>query len=169
MSDFNFFMPIAKVDKEKRTVSGYASTPTEDGDGEIVTLEAVNTALPDYMEYGNIREMHALKAVGSAIEGNIDTKGLYLTAYISDDAAWQKCIPTELAGGVIVPPTYKGFSIGGRKLSKTGKKITAIEMTEISIVDRPSNPDCRIDIAKSAKRIGEAAGYLLKLKKTRSP
>ena len=28
MTDFQVFLPIAKVDKEKRTVSGYASTPT---------------------------------------------------------------------------------------------------------------------------------------------
>ena len=29
MTDFQFFMPIAKVDEEHRTVSGYASTPTK--------------------------------------------------------------------------------------------------------------------------------------------
>ena len=155
MSDFNFFMPIAKVDKDKRTVSGYASTPTKDGDGEIVTLDAIKGALPDYMDYGNIREMHALKAVGVAQEANIDTKGLFLTAKIVDDAAWQKCVE-----GV-----YKGFSIGGRKLSKIGNKITAIEMTEISVVDRPANPDCRMALAKSAKSVGDLPGYLIKAKK----
>src|ERR1017187_1437885 len=36
MSDFHVFLPIAKIDKEKRTVSGYASTPTKDSDGEVV-------------------------------------------------------------------------------------------------------------------------------------
>lgn len=159
MTDFQFFMPIAKVDKETRTVSGYASTPTKDGDGEIVTLDAIKGALPGYMEYGNIREMHALKAVGVAEEANIDTKGLFLTARIVDDAAWAKCVE-----GV-----YKGFSIGGKKLAKTGNKITGIEMTEISIVDRPSNPDARFALAKSQKTIGEAAGFLLKVKATRTP
>lgn len=170
MTDFQFFMPIAKVDKERRTVSGYASTPTKDGDGEIVTLDAIKTALPGYMDYGNIREMHALKAVGSALEANMDKRGLYLTAYIADDEAWKKCIPAPLEGGLFAPAVYKGFSIGGRKLAKTGNKITSIEMTEISIVDRPSNPDCRIDIAKSAKAMAEGnGGYLLKVKKVRSP
>ena len=131
----------------------------KDGDGEIVTLDAVREALPDYMQWGNIREMHALKAVGVADEANVDTKGLYLTARIVDDAAWKKCVE-----GV-----YKGFSIGGRKLAKTGNKITSIDMTEISIVDRPSNPDARFALAKSAKSIGDASGYLVKAKVTLSP
>lgn len=154
MSDFQVFMPIAKIDKDKRTVSGYASTPTKDGDGEIVTLDAIRGALPEYMAWANIREMHALKAVGTAQEANIDTQGLFLTAKIVDDAAWQKCVE-----GV-----YKGFSIGGRKLDKKGNKITAIEMTEISVVDRPSNPDCSFALAKSAKEVKEEPGYLIKAK-----
>lgn len=157
MSDFQFFMPILKMDTERRTVSGYASTPTKDGDGEIVTLDAIRGALPGYMDYGNIREMHALKAVGVAQEANIDTKGLFLTAKIVDDEAWKKCLE-----GV-----YKGFSIGGRKLDKKGNKITEIEMTEISVVDRPANPDCRITVAKSMKTLGDAQGHLLKAKKAK--
>lgn len=158
MSDFQVFLPIAKVDKESRTVSGYASTPTKDGDGEIVTLDAIRDALPDYMVWGNIREMHALKAVGVAEEANMDMKGLFLTAKIVDDAAWKKCLE-----GV-----YKGFSIGGRKTAKSGNKITGIEMTEISVVDRPSNPDCSISLAKSAKSLGDDQGYLIKVKNKRS-
>lgn len=159
MNDFTFFMPIAKLDRDRRTVSGYASTPTKDSDGEIVTLEAVKAALPDYMNWRNIREMHALKAVGTAEEANMDSRGLYLTAKIVDDNAWQKCVE-----GV-----YKGFSIGGRKLAKTGDKITKLEMTEISVVDRPANPDCRINIAKRAKDSLDAEGYLVKAKEPLSP
>ena len=162
MSDFSFFLPIAKVDKDKRTVSGYASTPTKDADGEIVTLEAMKMALPDYMAWGNIREMHKLSAVGVAEEANVDAKGLFLTAKIVDDAAWKKCLE-----GV-----YKGFSIGGRKVDKQGNKITEIEMTEISVVDRPCNPDARFTLAKSAKEASGAAGaggYLIKAKAPVSP
>src|SRR5689334_3308637 len=43
-NSFSFFMPTAKVDKERRTVSGYASTPCLDLDGERVTLDAVKEA-----------------------------------------------------------------------------------------------------------------------------
>lgn len=147
---FTLFLPLAKVNKEKRTVSGYASTPTRDMDGEIVTLDAVKAALPDYMRWGNIREMHRLSAVGTAEEAHTDGKGLFLTAKIVDDNAWKKCLE-----GV-----YKGFSIGGRKLDKVGEEVTEIEMVEISIVDRPANPDCRINVVKSAKA-GEAVEAIL--------
>ena len=154
MSGFNFFIPIEKFDKEKRLVSGYASTPTKDSDGEIVTLDAIKEALPGYMEWRNIREMHKLDAVGTAEEAHVDTKGLYLTAKIVDESAWQKCVE-----GV-----YKGFSIGGRKIDKKGNKITAIELMEISVVDRPANPDARFSIAKSAKELSTEAGHLVKIK-----
>lgn len=160
MSQFQFFLPIAKVDQDKRTVSGYASTPTKDADGEIVTLDAVKQALPDYMQWGNIREMHKLSAVGVAEEANVDAKGLFLTAKIIDDGAWKKCLE-----GV-----YKGFSIGGRKLDKQGNKITEIEMTEISVVDRPANPDARFTLAKSAKAVDDTVGgYLVKTKEKPTP
>jgi phage head maturation protease len=152
------FLPISKIDKERRTVSGYASTPTKDSDGEVISLDAVKAALPDYMAWGNIREMHGLSAVGVAQDANMDHKGLFLTARIVDDRAWKKCVE-----GV-----YKGFSIGGSKLAKEGDTITKLEMTEISIVDRPANPDCKIELVKSAKPVAEGA-KLLRLKPKTSP
>src|ERR1019366_1253906 len=103
--------------------------------------------------YGNIREMHALKAIGVAQEANVDTKGLYLTAKIVDEGAWQKCLER----------VYKGFSIGGRKLEKTGDHINEIELSEISVVDRPANPDCRITIAKAKKELDGEEGFLIKV------
>ena len=156
MADFKVFMPITKIDEEKRTISGYASTPKKDSDGEIVTLQAIKDALPDYMQWGNIREMHKLSAVGVAHEANIDKQGLFITAQIVDDVAWEKC----------KNKVYKGFSIGGRKLDKEGNKITALEMTEISVVDRPANSDCAFALAKSAKAVSQdCPGFLLKLAK----
>lgn len=160
MSEQNFtvFMPIEKIDKKKRTVSGYASTQTRDSDGEVISLQAVKAALPDYMSFGNIREMHKLSAVGTAEEANIDSKGLFLTAKIVDDAAWKKC----------EEKVYKGFSIGGSKLAKTGDTVTKIKLTEISVVDRPANPDCRFQIAKCAKEMAEGdLGHLLKSKEAK--
>jgi hypothetical protein len=157
--NFQFFLPIEKVDKKRRTVSGYASTPALDSDGEIISLKAVKAALPGYMEYGNIREMHALKAVGTASEANIDEKGLYLTAKIVDDAAWKKCVE-----GV-----YKGFSIGGAKLAKAGNIVTQIDMSEISVVDRPANPECKFNVAKMAKAQAGFEAYLVPIPKAIDP
>ena len=156
---FGFYLPIAKAEKQKDgsvIVSGYASTPDLDLDGEIVSLDAVKKALPGYWEWRNIREMHQPSAVGVAQEANIDDRGLFLTSKITDKEAAQK----------VLDEVYKGYSIGGRKLSKTGNVVTEIELIEVSLVDRPANPECRIELAKSAKKADAQPGYLVKAAKS---
>jgi hypothetical protein len=136
-----FYCPIAKVDAEQRMVWGYASTPAEDDQGEIITREAMAAALDDYMKFANIREMHQPSAVGVAKEAAIDEKGLYLGAKIVDGDAWQK----------VVEGVYKGFSIGGRVTARDPadrRLITALHLTEISVVDRPANPEAVFDCWK---------------------
>lgn len=134
------YVPISKIDKEKRMVWGYASTPSLDLQGERVSLDAIKSALPDYMAWANIREMHQPSAVGVAKEATVDDKGLYVGSKIVDDDAWKKCLE-----GV-----YKGYSIGGERVSKAGDTITELKLFEISLVDRPANPDCRIEVTKAA-------------------
>ena len=140
------YLPIAKVDREQRMVWGYASTPTRDLDGEVIALEAIRQALPGYMQWRNVREMHQPSAVGVAEEANVDATGLYLGARIVDDDAWKK----------VVGAVYKGFSIGGNVTDRDGSTITGLELIEISLVDRPANPDCRIEVIKAAAAGGEA-------------
>lgn len=139
-NEFSVYLPILKLDEEKRMVWGYASTPSKDLQGEIVPLEAIKAALPAYMQWANIREMHTSSAVGITKEANVDETGLYIGAKIVDEAAWQKC----------KEQVYKGFSIGGNKVRKVGDTIKELQLLEISIVDRPANPDCRIDVIKVA-------------------
>lgn len=151
MKDFNvtasgkmtFFVPLTKVDDEQRMVWGYASTEAVDSDGDIVTREAMEGALDGYMKFANIREMHQLSAVGTADEANVDNKGLWLGAKIVDDVAWKK-VKTRV---------YKGFSIGGaatKRDPRDPKKITGLELIEISLVDRPANPEALIEVFKAA-------------------
>jgi HK97 family phage prohead protease len=138
-----FYWPIAKVDHEQRMVWGYASTESEDDQGEIVRREALAAALDDYMRFANIREMHQPSAVGVAKEANLDDRGLYLAAKIVDDDAWAK----------VVEGVYKGFSIGGRVTARDPRDrniITGVSLTEISVVDRPANPEAVFDCWKAA-------------------
>ena len=144
------FVPIAKLDDEQRMVYGYATTEALDAQGEIIKREAIEAALPHYMRFANIREMHQLSAVGVAKEAEFDEKGLYLKAKVVDDEAWAK----------VKEGVYKGFSIGGRvterdRLDK--KLITGVELNEISLVDRPANPEALID---AYKVWGEAAAKI---------
>ena len=134
---------IQKIDAEQRMVWGYASTEAKDGHGEIVLKSAIEGALDDYLEFANIREMHQLSAVGTAEEAFVDDKGMYVCAKVVDDGAWKK----------IQDKVYKGFSIGGKVLARDPddkKIITKVRIDEISLVDRPSNPEARFDVWKAA-------------------
>src|SRR5216684_168020 len=88
-------------------------------------------------------------AVGISTEATVDDRGLYLGAKIVDGDAWQK----------VVEGVYKGFSIGGKVTARDPadrRLITALHLTEISVVDRPANPESVFDCWK--RSIGPAAG-----------
>jgi phage head maturation protease len=128
------YAEITKIDRDRHMVFGYASTEALDSQGEIVKREALEAALPDYMRFANIREMHQPSAVGVATEAELDARGLYLAAKIVDPVAWEK-----VTSGV-----YKGFSIGGRVVARDQAQkhvITGVTLSEISLVDRPANPE----------------------------
>jgi len=133
---------LTKIDAEQRMVYGYASTEATDAHGEVILKSAIEAALDDYLTFSNLREMHALSAVGTTEEATVDDKGLYIGAKVVDDTAWKK-----VTSGV-----YKGFSIGGKVLARDKDDktiITKIALNEISLVDRPSNPEARFDIWKA--------------------
>lgn len=142
MNDFIGYVGIEKVDEEQRMVYGRASTPQLDSQGDVVTVKAMEDALPGYMRFGNIREMHTSSAVGKTKEATVDEGGLFIGAKVVDDRAW-----TKVKEGV-----YSGFSIGGRIRSRNPEKaeeITGLELLEISLVDRPANPGAVFDVWKS--------------------
>lgn len=124
-------------------VWGYASTEAVDSDGEIITADAMKAALPDYMKWGAVREMHQAKAAGTAIEARVEDDGrTFFGCHIVDSEAVKK-----INAGV-----YKGFSIGGKvterdTLNKT--IIKGIKLIEVSLVDRPANPEAVFTIIKA--------------------
>jgi len=142
-------MPFAKVDKERRTVSGFATLDNVDKQNDIVTTDASLQAFSKFR--GNIREMHQPSAVGRMVSFkedkyfDPDTKkfysGVYVSAYISKGAqdTWEK----------VMDGTYTGFSIGGKMLKwddafdeKMDKQIRIIkeyDLVELSLVDSPAN------------------------------
>lgn len=138
-----FFGEIRKVDEEQRMVWGYASTEALDSHGEIVTKGAIKDAWDDYMKFANVREMHQPSAVGIVKEFNFDDSGVEIGVHVVDDAAWAK----------VVAKVYRGFSIGGKKLpggyDTVTKTISKMKLTEISLVDRPANPESMISMWKS--------------------
>ena len=142
-------MPFAKVDKERRIVSGFATLDNLDRQNDIVLTEASLKAFSKFR--GNIREMHQPSAVGKMVSFkedkyfDPDTKkfysGVFVSAYVSKGAqnAWEK----------VLDGTYTGFSIGGRmnkwddgydeKADKPIRIIKEYDLVELSLVDNPAN------------------------------
>lgn len=167
-------MPLQKVDKKRRIVSGFATLDNEDTHGDIVTKEASAKAFASFR--GNIRLMHqpipAGKLVNFREEEYYDPKtqkmhsGIYVDAYVSEGA--------EDIWKMVLDGTLTGFSIGGNvKDAKTefskdaGKPVRFIkdyEMVELSLVDNPANQLSNIlSIQKSADGNTEVDGMLAKM------
>ena len=147
-------VPFTKVNREKRTVSGFATLDNVDQTGDVVTSEASLKAFENFR--GNIREMHGSLAVGKMLSFKPETfynpttkeffNGVYVDAYISKGAqdTWEK----------ILDGTLQGFSIGGKILDSenevnksTGKPVRFIKdysLIELSVVDSPANELCNI-------------------------
>lgn len=144
---FGAFQKVEERDDGTLTVTGICSSEDVDSDGEIVLSSAMKAAIPGFMEFGAIREMHAPSAVGTAISMEVDSAGkTWIEARICDPVAIRK----------IREKVYKGFSIGGR-VPPGGRDpaqphiIRSVVVSEISIVDRPSNGAARIAYAKAAR------------------
>ena len=126
-------------------VKGLATDDTLDLDQQICDPEWLSKAMPKWMEIGNIREMHASKAVGKATEMEQTGTGFVVQAKVVD----------EQAAKMVEEGVYTGFSVGikGARVVKDasapGGRIVDGQIVEVSLVDRPANPSCVIEIAKS--------------------
>jgi len=131
-------------------VFGVASSETVDDQGEIVRGSAMRDALPDYMKFPALREMHQLSAAGTTLEAEVgDDNITRITARVVDPVAVSK----------VKNQVYRGFSIGGRVTQREAgnpKTITGLQLSEISLVDRPANPSAILDVWKAAAAEGLA-------------
>ena len=147
-------VPFTKVNRENRTVSGFATLDNVDQTGDVVTAEASIKAFENFR--GNIREMHQPLAVGKLVSFKPETfyddvtksfyNGVYVTTYVSKGAqdTWEK----------VLDGTLSGFSIGGKIIEvdnevnkasgETVRFIKSYDLVELSIVDSPANELCNI-------------------------
>jgi hypothetical protein len=165
-------MPIGKIDKERRVVSGFATLDNIDKQGDVVDTAASLTAFKNFR--GNLREMHQPSAVGKVVSFKEDkyfdpqTKkfysGVYVSAYVSKGAqdAWEK----------VLDGTYSGFSIGGNikkfddiyneGTEKAIRMIKEYELHELSLVDNPANQFANIFSIEKVNGETTIDGYLAK-------
>jgi hypothetical protein len=153
----NMFIPITKVNEQRREVWGWAAIEEPDNSDEILDYE---TSKPHFLDWsnraqkrsggkslGNVRSMHQNVAAGKLIELRPDdvSKGFYVGAKIIDDGEWKK-----VESGV-----YTGFSVGGSYLKRwqdfrnPGKMRYTARPTELSIVDSPCIPSATFEMLKA--------------------
>ncbi|KAA0686016.1 hypothetical protein DTW90_34585 [Neorhizobium sp. P12A] len=126
------------------SIEGIASTESVDSDGEVVKSAAIEAAIPDFMRYGSgaMREMHQPMAAGTVDKAEVVEGKTLISGTVVDPVAI-----TKVKTGV-----YKGFSIGGKVTNRDDlnkKHVTGVRLVEISLVDRPANPDAVISMWKA--------------------
>jgi len=144
------FFGIEKADKNSDgtlTVYGKATDDSLDIDQQICDADWLKRAMPHWFRTGgNIREQHSNIAAGVAKEYEVKEDGHYITALVVDPVSVKK-----VENGVL-----KGFSIGiknprvTRDKSAMNGRIVDGQIVEVSLVDRPANPNCQLVLAKSA-------------------
>jgi hypothetical protein len=161
----NLAFPFAKVDKENRTVSGFATLNNVDRHGDIVLSDASKKAFERFR--GNLREMHQPIAVGKVLSFNEEDfydaesgktyKGVFVQAYISKGAqdTWEKVLDGTLTGfsigGNIVEAS---FELGDDESDEEKRVIKEYDLNELSLVDSPANPLANIfSIQKSGDNL----------------
>jgi phage head maturation protease len=159
MSDTAYaWAPITKTVQEDDgtlLVYGPAASSALDRDQQRLDETWLDQAMPRWMaEGGGVREQHDSKrAVGVGVGLSKGDDGTHLlAARIVDPVAIKK-----IEHGVL-----RGFSVGIKnpkvqmgKADAPNGLVVGGDVIEVSVVDRPANPECRFDMAKA-----DAAGEL---------
>lgn len=156
------FVPITRIDEEKREVWGYATTDQVDTFGTVFPFEASKKAyaewndnferLTDGESKGNLRAMHQKIAAGKVIacEPDEEKRGIYVGAYVADDKEWEK----------VKARVYTGFSHGvlqttpsvfERRNGKLIEIVPAFAVQELSLADKPSCPGAVMTLFRRAE------------------
>lgn len=145
----NAYAAIIKQEKQDDgtlLVYGKATDDSLDIDQQICDSTWLEKAMPEWFRTGgNIREQHSNIAAGVAKELNSTAEGHYISALVVDPVSVKK-----VETGVL-----KGFSIGIRspRIVRDNKaangRIIDGQIVEVSLVDRPANPNAKLMLAKA--------------------
>lgn len=145
-----FAFPVLKADAATREIEGIATSDRIDSQGEILEYSASKEAFAAFQ--GNIREMHAEKAVGraTAVEFDDANRQVVVRAFISKGA--QDTMEKILDG------TLSMFSVGGTRLRSElrpdgVRHTTKYSLNELSLVDVGANPSCKIALVKMERGV----------------
>jgi len=140
---------------DERTITGIASTPTQDRDSDIMDMSGAKFALPIPLLWQHNHNM----PIGEVVSATVTDAGIEIVAKIAKidedgalksriDEAWQ-----SIKSGLV-----KCLSIGFRAMEYNyledsyGLHIKEWEWYELSAVTIPANPDAVITSAKQIKK-----------------
>ena len=135
-------------------VSGICSTESRDSDNEKILASAMRAAIPPFFRSGPaVREQHdPQRAVGTGISMEVDSEGrTHFECLVVD--------PVTIAKITSKPPVLRGFSVGGR-VPPNGRDprdpsiITALHLSEVSLVDRPAQAEAVVTMWKADDTTG---------------
>jgi len=156
------FIPITRIDEEKREVWGYATTDQVDTFGTVFPFEASKKAyaewndnferLTDGESKGNLRAMHQKIAAGKVIacEPDEEKRGIYVGAFVADDKEWEKVkarVYTGFSHGVL----QTAPSVFERRNGKLIETVPAFTVQELSLADKPSCPGAVMTLFRRAE------------------
>jgi HK97 family phage prohead protease len=152
-------------------IGGYASIEIVDKQNDLITLDALDLAVKQYMEeqkYRNVMSNHSNVQVGEVVEKyrdnngvlhktGVDDVGFYVVIKMRDDIEKAKEISRGIRKG-----TLRSFSIGGQAISKKQKtsddfgeynEIDKLELHEVTICEKGINPEAKFDILKQESEV----------------
>ena len=147
-------------------IGGYASIEIVDKQNDLITLNALNTAVKKFMDdkkFRNVMSNHSNVQVGEVVDSyrdkngklwksEVDDVGFFVVIKLRDDIEKAKEVGRGIRKG-----TLRSFSIGGQALQKVKKshdelgeynEISKLELHEVTICEKGINPEAKFDILK---------------------
>ena len=154
------------IKADNLVIGGYASIEIVDKQNDLITLNALKTAVTKFMEdkkFRNVMTNHSNVQVGEVVDSyrdktgklwksEVDDVGFFVVIKLRDDIEKAKEVGRGIRKG-----TLRSFSIGGQALQKVKKshselgeynEISKLELHEVTICEKGINPEAKFDILK---------------------
>lgn len=164
------YIPIRKIEEERRLVYGIAAAEEVDRAGEIFDYESSKPYIETWSaqqakesggaNYGNVRAMHGDVSAGKIvrpIDFDDESKTVNVCIKVVDDGEWRK----------VLEGVYTGLSFGGqyvRRWEDGAAMRYTLKPQELSLADRPCVPSA--SIVEVVKSDGGVRNMVLKGRKT---
>ncbi len=139
-------LTIKSFDEDKRVITGIASTPSTDRDGDIVEPRGAKFNLP----YPLLYQHNHSEPIGEVVKSRVTSAGIEIVAHIAKNSelnylniAWEQ-IRTGLIKGLSIG--FRGINV--KKLPGGGLHFKTYEIFELSAVTVPAQQEASITSIK---------------------